>query len=203
MKKLNLDNVQEFTRFKNPVGGFICEIKTIEDVPEKEYLKVGYDIAEAISPEQEEFVGMYSKRKDERGFDYPSTIVSYKEKSLPFFKGFVTAVEASNDGYTWDNDETKFIGKRVGFVIGEEEYEGKDKSGAPKVKVRTYVAERHSVDAIKNGDFKVPEFKKLEQKTVTREANPFATNGSKPAEENSSSEPVPVGFEEMEDECPF
>lgn len=203
MKKLNLDNVQTFTRFKNPVGGFICEIKTIEDVPEKEYLKVGYDIAEAISPEQEEFVGMYSKRKDERGFDYPSTIVSYKEKSLPFFKGFVTAVEASNDGYTWDNDETKFIGKRVGFVIGEEEYEGKDKSGAPKVKVRTYVAERHSVDAIKDGDFKVPEFKKLEQKTVTREANPFATNGSKPAEENSSSEPVPVGFEEMEDECPF
>ena len=27
MKKLNLDNVQEFTKFKNPVGGFICEIK--------------------------------------------------------------------------------------------------------------------------------------------------------------------------------
>lgn len=203
MKKLNLDNVQEFTRFKNPVGGFICEIKTIEDVPDKEYLKVGYDIAEAITPEQEEFVGMYAKRKDERGFDYPTTIVSYKEKSLPFFKGFVTAVEASNDGYTWDNDETKFIGKHVGFVIGEEEYEGKDKSGAPKVKVRTYVAERHSVDAIKDGDFKVPEFKKLEQKTVTREANPFATNGSKPAEESPVSEPMPVGFEEMEDECPF
>lgn len=203
MKKLNLDNVQEFTRFKNPVGGFICEIKTIEDVPDKEYLKVGYDIAEAISPEQEEFVGMYSKRKDERGFDYPTTIVSYKEKSLPFFKGFVTAVEASNNGYTWDNDETKFIGKRVGFVIGEEEYEGKDKSGAPKVKVRTYVAERHSVDAIKDGDFKVPEFKKLEQKTVTREANPFATNGSKPEEESPIFEPMPAGFEEVEDECPF
>ena len=64
MKKLNLDNVQAFTRFKNPVGGFICEIKTIEDVPDKEYLKVGYDIAEAITPEQEEFVGMYAKRKD-------------------------------------------------------------------------------------------------------------------------------------------
>lgn len=203
MKKLNLDNVQEFTRFKNPVGGFICEIKTIEDVPDKEYLKVGYDIAEAITPEQEEFVGMYAKRKDERGFDYPTTIVSYKEASLPFFKGFVTAIENSNDGYKWDNDETKFIGKRVGFVIGEEEYEGRDKSGAPKVKVRTYVAERHSVDAIKDGDFKVPEFKKLEQKTVTREANPFATNGSKPTEESPISEPMPAGFEEMEDECPF
>ena len=56
MKKLNLDNVQEFTKFKNPVGGFICEIKTVEDVPEKEYLRVGYDIAEALSDEQKEFV---------------------------------------------------------------------------------------------------------------------------------------------------
>ena len=92
MKTINLDNVQEFTRFRNPVGGFICVIKSVEDVPEKEYLRVGYDIAEAITPDQQEFVGMYEKRKKERDFDYPSTIVSYKEQSLPFFKGFVTAL---------------------------------------------------------------------------------------------------------------
>ena len=144
MKKLNLDNVQEFTKFKNPVGGFICEIKSVEDVPEKEYLRVGYDIAEALSDEQKEFVGMYEKRKKERDFDYPTTVVSYKENSLPFFKGFVTALENSNKGYEWDNDETKFVGKLIGFVIGEEEYEGKDKNGAPKVKVRTYVYARRS-----------------------------------------------------------
>ena len=54
MKKLNLDNVQEFTRFKNPVGGFICEIKSVEDVPDKEYLRIGYDIAEALNEEQKE-----------------------------------------------------------------------------------------------------------------------------------------------------
>lgn len=206
MKKLDLSNVQEFTKFKNPVGGFICEIKTVEDVPDKEYLKVGYDIVEAVNEEQSEFVGVYTKRKEERDFDYPTTIVSYKEASLPFFKGFVTAIENSNDGYTWDNDETKFVGKRIGFVIGEEEYEGRDKSGAPKVKIRTYVAERHSVDTIKAGDFEVPTFKKLEQKSVTREANPFATNGAKPAESASpTSEPMPTGFEEVEDdaECPF
>ena len=46
MRKINLDNIQEFTRFKNPVGGFICQIMAVEDVPEKEYLKVFYDIAE-------------------------------------------------------------------------------------------------------------------------------------------------------------
>lgn len=209
MKKIDLKNVQEFTKFKNPVGGFICEIKTVEDVPEKEYLRIGYDIAEALNDEQKEFVGMYEKRKKERDFDYPTTVVSYKENSLPFFKGFVTALENSNKGYTWDNDETQFVGKRIGFVIGEEEYEGQDKNGAPKVKVRTYVAERHSVQAIKEGDFEVPEFKKLTKAPVERTSNPFANNGAAPEKnpfddiETPSAEADNV-FDTLEDDdCPF
>ena len=152
---------------------------------------------------------MYAKRKAERDFDYPTTIVSYKEKSLPFFKGFVTALETSNKGYKWDNDETKFVGKLVGFVIGEEEYEGKDKDGVtPKVKVRTYVAERHSVDAIRDGDFTTPEFKKLNTTLVDRNPNPFANNGSAPVVNpftNTETTTDEVeGFTAMEDDdCPF
>ena len=209
MKKIDLENVQEFTKFKNPVGGFICEIKTVEDVPEKEYLKIGYDIAEALNNEQKEFVGMYEKRKKERDFDYPTTVVSYKENSLPFFKGFITALENSNKGYKWDNDETKFVGKLIGFVIGEEEYEGKDKNGVPKVKVRTYVAERHSVDAIKEGDFDVPEFKKLTKAPVERASNPFANNGAAPEKnpfddiETPSAEDDNVFATVEDDDCPF
>lgn len=209
MKKIDLENVQEFTKFKNPVGGFICEIKTVEDVPEKEYLRIGYDIAEAVSDEQKEFVGMYEKRKKERDFDYPTTVVSYKENSLPFFKGFITALENSNRGYKWDNDETKFVGKLIGFVIGEEEYEGKDKNGVPKVKVRTYVAERHSVDAIKEGDFDVPEFKKLTKAPVERASNPFANNGAAPEKnpfddiETPSAEDDNVFATVEDDDCPF
>lgn len=202
MKKINLDNVQEFTRFRNPVGGFICEIKTVEDVADREYLKIGYDIAEALSEDQKEFVGMYAKRKAERDFDYPTTVVSYKENSLPFFKGFVTALENSNKGYKWDNDENKFVGKKIGFVIGEEEYEGRDKNGMPKVKVRTYVAERHSVQAIKDGDFEVPEFKKLSQPVVDRPVNPFEQSVN-----STPITPAPIesgGFEAVDDDdCPF
>ena len=205
MKTINLDNVQEYAKFKNPVGGFICEIKTVEDVPNKEYLKVGYDIAEAITDDQKEFVGMYTRRKAERDFDYPVTIVSYKEASLPFFKGFVTALENSNKGYKWDNDETKFIGKRIGFVIGEEEYEGQDKNGAPKIKVRTYVAERHSVDSIKEGDFDVPEFKKIAQTVVERKPNPFDSSNttSEPSGTTGMTEAIPPFAAVDEDECPF
>lgn len=204
MKKINgWDNIQQYTKFKNPVGGFICEIKTVEDVPEKEYLRVGYDIAEALTPDQNEFVGMYAKRKAEKDFDYPVTVVSYKEQSLPFFKGFVTALEESNNGYKWDNDENKFVGKKIGFVIAEEEYEGKDKNGAPKVKVRTYVAERRSVQTIKDGDFEVPEFKKLTQATVERSANPFANNGATVAKETPAEEPSRDFSALEDDDCPF
>ena len=203
MKKLDLKNVQEFTQFKNPVGGFICTIVDVEDVPEKEYLRVYYDIAEALSDDQQEFVGMYTKRKQEKGYDCPSTVVSYKEQSLPFFKGFVTALENSNPNYKWDNDETKFIGLKIGFVRAEEEYEGKDKNGAPKIKVRVYVAERHSVDAIKSGDFKVPELKKLAQATTKKPPNPFARNGAfaTPATPPPTSAPTPTNNDE--EDCPF
>ena len=203
MKKLDLKNVQEFTQFKNPVGGFICTIVDVEDVPEKEYLRVYYDIAEALSDDQQEFVGMYTKRKQEKGYDCPSTVVSYKEQSLPFFKGFVTALENSNPNYKWDNDETKFIGLKIGFVLAEEEYEGKDKNGAPKIKVRVYVAERHSVDAIKSGDFKVPELKKLAQATTKKPPNPFARNGAfaTPATPPPTSAPTPTNDDE--EDCPF
>lgn len=200
MKKIDLSNIREFVRFKNPVGGFICQIMAVEDVPDKEYLKVFYDIAEALSPEQEEFVGMYTKRKKERDFDYPSTIVSYKDSSLAFFKGFVTALESSNKGYQFDSDESKMVGLKIGFVIAEEEYEGRDKNGAPKIKVRTYVAERHSVQAIKDGDFNVPEFTKLEQATTTKPANPFATNGSAPTQ--TAPPPVPDEVFETDDDDP-
>ena len=96
------------------------------------------------------------------------------------------------------------VGKKIGFVIGEEEYEGKDKDGVtPKVKVRTYVYARRSVDSIRNGDFKVPEFKKLAQKPVSATPNPFANNGSAPAK---VAEEPPAGdvFASLEDDdCPF
>lgn len=206
MKKIDLTNVQELTKFKNPVGGFICQIVGVEDVPEKEYLRLSYDICEAITPDQKEFVGMYAKRKKERDFDYPVNILSYKESALPFFKGVITALEKSNNGYTWDNDEQKFIGLKIGFVIAEEEYMGQDKNGAPKLKIRTYIAERHSVDAIKSGDFNVPELKKLVQSTVTKPTNPFAKNGAfaNTTTESPNNEQSTDVFATVEDdECPF
>lgn len=152
MKILNLDNVntaEEFDRLTP--GGYVCGITAIEDVPEKEYLRIEYDIAEG------KLKNYYRTLYNNKGFWGGSTIKSYKEKALPFFKGFITAIEQSNAGYKWDSDENKLIRKLVGFVLAEEEYRAKDGS----IKTRLYVAHVTSTDKIRNGDFKVPALKKL------------------------------------------
>ena len=175
MKNIDLSNVKEYADFKRPVGGFVLEIKGVEDFPEKEYLKIQYDIVDTADPNDSEFIGMYAKRKAERDFDYPTTVVSYKSTALPMFKGFCTAIEESNNGYdfTQTYNEAELVGKIFGAVLGDEEYEGKDKNGAPKIKVRTTVVRRKSVQSIKNGDFEMPELKKFDQ-SKGKDNNPFA-----------------------------
>ena len=74
--------------------------------------------------------------------------------------------------------------------------------------MKTYVAEKHSVDAIKSGDFEVPEFKKLAHGVAERTPNPFANNGSAPVErnpfDNAGEASESEGFATLEDDdCPF
>lgn len=184
MKSIDLSNVQEaeqFTRVKP--GGYICTITSVEDIPEKEYLKIEYDIAYGNCK------GYYRKLYNERGFWGASTIKSYKDSALPFFKGFITAVEKSNAGYHWDSDESKLVGKNIGFVLCEEEYQTKNGD----VKTRLYVASVHSVEKIQANDFKVPELKKL--KGTNRPASTAL-----PAGDMSDFAPAP-SFDA--NECPF
>lgn len=47
-------------------------------------------------------------------------------KSTPFFKGAITAIEDSNDGFHFDFDETKLKGKLIGLGIRREEFESAD-----------------------------------------------------------------------------
>ena len=154
MKAINLNDVQEAQDFPSlPVGGYICGIVRAEDVPEKEYLRIEYDIADG------KFKNFY-RDQIQRNPDWHwggTLIRSYKEKALPFFKAFVTSVERSNAGYKFNCDEKTLVRKLVGLVLAEEEYT-KNNGDVGK---RLYVASVHSVDAIKAGEFKVPELKKL------------------------------------------
>jgi hypothetical protein len=156
MKKINMEDVQEsgsFNRIKP--GGYVCVLTFVEDKPDKEYLYIQYDIAEG------EYKDYYKKLNEDRGFWGGRMWRSYKEKALPMFKRMCSAVAKSNPGYVFDgmqnSDESTLVGKKIGLVIGEEEYETND--GA--VKNRLYVAYECSVKDIESGSFKVPDYKPM------------------------------------------
>ena len=174
MKKINnFDEIQESTGFRRlPPGGYICAIYHVEDVPNKEYLKVDFDIVKG--DEKGYFKKLYDSdtRKDKQWPNAGTTYRSYKDNALPMFKGFITAIEKSNKNFKWAWDESKLEKKYFGAVIGEEEYQ--NQKGA--VKIRNHVVGIRSVEAIESGDFDIPELKKLDASSVTKQTNDNVVN---------------------------
>lgn len=148
----NLNDVQEAQDFVSvPAGGYICMITSVDNLADKQYIKLEYDIVEG------DFKDHFDEIYQRAGFWGLSNIQSYKETALGFFKRFITAVESSNPGFIFDNDEVQLKGKTVGLVLFEEEYEGND----GVVKTRLKVDRARSVESIRKGDFKVPPKKLL------------------------------------------
>jgi len=148
MRALNFDGVQatnggEFKRVTP--GGYVIGIVSVQDVPEKEYLKISYDIAEG------DLKNYYSEMKQRTGYDLPVIYKSYKDKALGFFKAFLDSVIASNPGYTWNNDERTLTRKFVGCVLREEEYRNRD----GEIKTRLTPAVFYPVQDIRTGKFTV------------------------------------------------
>lgn len=157
MKAINMENVKEAGEFSRPsAGAYICGIYDVEDVSDKDYLKVTYDIIEG------EFKDYYKDMRSEHPeWTWAGAYVkSYKESALPMFKRFCTAVSRSNGNFVFDGDkvncdERTLKGKKIGLLLGEEEYEGNDGT----IKTRLYVVREFSIDKI--DEQKVPELKKL------------------------------------------
>ncbi len=165
MEKINWANVEAASEgfAAPPAGGYVLAICKVEDVPDKQYLKIYYDIAGAAEPENEEFTGYYAQRLERfpQG-KLPFFIRSHKPTARGFFKAFLKALEASNSGSgfvadLFDNNEQQFVGMVVGAVLGEEEYPYNG-----KLRVRLKVHSVMSVDRISTGNFKVPPIKKYE-----------------------------------------
>lgn len=140
-----------------PAGGYVCRIIAVEDVTASDYLSVVFDIAEG------DYKGFYS---DDWGKDHPYAhrfFMSYKETALGMLKGRLKAIDESN-GTEFVKEavaglkEQQLVGKLVGLVIGYEEYN----SDRGDKRTRIYVKSVLSVDKIRNGEFKVPELKKLD-----------------------------------------
>lgn len=158
MKRIDMTNVQEAGEFtKVPAGAYVCIITAVEDVPDKEYLKVSYDIAEG------EFAKYYTNQRN----DHPdwawigAYVKSYKQKALPMFKRFCSAISKSNGSFVFDGnainaDERTLVGKKLGIVLREEEYY----SNSGDLRTRLIVHKEFPIDQI--GKQKVPDVKRME-----------------------------------------
>ena len=135
-----------------PIGAYECIIRKAEVYTNgktgKESFKVEVDIASG------EYKGYFQKRFDNNNnstktWDNNSTrYLAFEGDNTAYFKGFITCVENSNPGYTWDWDETKLTGKRVCGVYQYEEYEKQDGSRAVKVRLSKF----RSLDKIKESN---------------------------------------------------
>lgn len=142
-----------------PIGAYECVIKDARinhnEQSGKDTFKVSIDIASGEYKDY--FQKMYEAdtRIDRKWNNNAVRYLAYEGDNVAYFKGFITTVENSNVGYTWDWDETKLKGKKVCGVFQYEEYEKQD--GTKGVKVR--LSKFRSLEKMK--DIEVPNSVKL------------------------------------------
>lgn len=165
MKPINWTEVTESTgsTMLEP-GAYVCRIVDVHDVPDKEYLKIVYDVAEGPS------AGIYSDMGPDDEWKH-SFYQSYKDAAKGMFKAFYTRVQDSNPGFVWNGtDERQFIGKEVGLLFRKEYYTGND--GADKERTRVDYA--IAAQDVRAGNFKVrpPEDRRDDKSVPFGEARP-------------------------------
>lgn len=146
----------EFERL--PVGGYVIRITDVKDEAAKSYLTITYDIAEG------QYKDFY-KSTDADHVKSHQFIRSYKETALGMLKGFIMAIDDTNGTKFGEGvevrglDERLLIGKLLGVVIGEEEYENNQGEVKTVLKVRSCL----DAEKIRKGQYKMPELKKLKE----------------------------------------
>ena len=144
-------------------GPQIVKILKVEDVTEKEYLKIAFDIVDGKLKGLFRDVFDNDNRDDKKWPNSGILYKSYKESAKRFFAAFITAIEKSNPSYKWDFDETKLIGKLFVANFREEEYvsEDYDDQGNAIIKTSIKCFEPRSTVALKEGKVKILPKKEL------------------------------------------
>jgi len=124
---------------------------------------------------------------------------SIDEKGLPYFKGMITAIEESNPGYTFDFDETKLKGKKVGIGFRKEWYE---KDGQDKYVVRAFAF--RDITKVLSGELEPPKDKPKKGSTIPAQGY-HSPNLTPPGYQTPGAVPVP-NYEPLDpntEELPF
>lgn len=196
MKRINnWENIQDSTSFKRLTpNGYIVKILNVEDHPDKEYLKIYFDIVKG--DDKGYFKKQYDgdTRKERKWPNAGAFIRSYKDSAASMFKGFINAIEKSNKGYQWNFDEKTLVNKVVGLIIADEQYQNQK----GQVRVRNYVAAVRSVETIEKGEYEIPALKELTttKATTTAPANdPIPDFGDVFPDSESTDTPIPAESE--------
>ena len=145
-------------------GGYVCKIISAKEEKSKSgkrMLVLALDIVEGDKKDffRNRFMENSSpEKKWPAGAIYRQMLKG--DKAAGFLKGLMTSLEASNEGFKWNWDEKKLANLKCGGIFGEEEYEKMDGSVGTTTKIKFI----RTVKAIQDGNFKVPEIKKLPQK---------------------------------------
>lgn len=165
-KPENYDNVEvnlEFTPIT--LGGHKGVIMGVEEytspISGNTSLKVSVDTAkDDIQPEY--FMCQYKNdtRNDKKWSNSAIKFVSLKEEEncIKMLKAFLTSVENSNNGFTydWNKEVNQLKGKKVGLVFGLEEYQNQQGETKKIAKLNQF----RSLDKI--DDVKIPKVKLLD-----------------------------------------
>lgn len=160
-------------------GVYCCKIAAVEHKPDKQYVLAYLDFADG------DFKGRGKAIEDRTGqmWGYISCYFSYKPKALGMTKHNIALVAESSkcdaaklcDDFN-SSEGNALVGKYIGIVIGEQEYEKQDGSVGVRFKLPKLVLVQ---DAKNNPEkFKVPELEKLagrpaEKSSVIDEEVPF------------------------------
>lgn len=138
-KPENWDNLTPLTADYRqlPPGGYRCAIKGADVATNSkghEMLKLALDIDEGEYKGY--FAGKYSSRIQFNAeakwpcvFYQNTGTDTNDEKTMSRLMGTLKAIEESNPGFKWNWDEKALVGKKVGVVFREEEYDFNGRNG--------------------------------------------------------------------------
>lgn len=137
--------------FKNlPIGAYECIIKDARinhnEENGKDTLKISIDIASGEYKDY--FLKSYENdnRIDKKWNNNAVKYLAFEGDNVSYFKGFITCVENSNPGYTWDWNEIKLKDKKICGVFLYEEYQKQDGTHGIKVRLNKF----RSLDKMKD-----------------------------------------------------
>lgn len=162
-----------------PAGGYFCEIKSAK-IDEYSNSNGSYSfLVLAIEVIEGEYAGFWKKDFDNNTNDDRKWRGTYRI-SIPkddnseqdgwtkrIFGNFIWAVQESNPGYSWDWDEKKLKGKKIGVLYRNREWEYNGNTGWT-----TEAAGAVSYADLKDGNFKLPKDKPLKNKSTASTTTP-------------------------------